>query len=159
MSVKFIDKENDNVYLTYKNDNDKADGEHVLIIPNFQGKLLFTQHSQRGIEFPGGKIEPGETSVEAAKRELHEETGGNAKTFHYVAQYYVERTCGKRFTKDVFMTIVDSLEEQQDYFETKGPLCFERVSDIPIEEKSFLLEDAAILQCLERVMEIGFYKK
>ena len=37
MSVKFKDKENDNVYLTYKDDSDIPDGEHVLIIPNYQG--------------------------------------------------------------------------------------------------------------------------
>lgn len=158
MSVKFKDKENDNVYLTYKDDSDIPDGEHVLIIPNYQGKLLFTQHKVRGIEFPVGKVEPGETSLVAAKRELFEETGAVGETFHYIAQYYVERTCGKRFTKDVFMVTVDVLEQQLNYYETHGPLCFNDVSEVPSNKKSYLLKDAAILQCLERVMEIGFYK-
>ncbi|RIP34003.1 nucleoside triphosphatase YtkD [Staphylococcus gallinarum] len=158
MSVKFKDKENDNVYLTYKDDSDIPDGEHVLIIPSYQGKLLFTQHKVRGIEFPGGKVEPGETSLSAAQRELFEETGGVGEIYHYIAQYNVERTCGKSFTKDVFMVNVSDLEQQLDYHETNGPLCFNDVSEIPSDRMSFLLKDAAILQCLERVMEIGFYK-
>ncbi|RIM07237.1 nucleoside triphosphatase YtkD, partial [Staphylococcus cohnii] len=49
------------------------------------------------------------------------------------------------------------VEQQQDYLETNGPLFYNNVYDIPEERKSYLLKDAAILQCLERVMELGFY--
>ena len=50
--------------------NDHPDGNHVLAIPLYQSQLLFTQHKMRGIEFPGGKVEEGEQSIQAIKREL-----------------------------------------------------------------------------------------
>ncbi|MFQ3802251.1 RNA deprotection pyrophosphohydrolase [Staphylococcus equorum] len=157
MNVKFKDSENDDVFLSYKNDENHADGNHVLIIPIYQAQLLFTNHKMRGIEFPGGKKELGESSEVAAARELFEETGATIKKCNYIAQYRVVRQNGLSFTKDVFMVVVKDVEQQQDYLETNGPLFYNNVYDIPEERKSYLLKDAAILQCLERVMELGFY--
>src|SRR5699024_8983481 len=74
MSIKFKDRDNNDVLLKFKEENDFADATHVLTIPIYTNKLLFTQHKKRGIEFPGGKVEVNETSQEAAIRELHEET-------------------------------------------------------------------------------------
>lgn len=65
MRVKFRDKDNRQVNLTFKKDNEIADGNHVLAIPTFKNQLLFTKHNLRGIEFPGGKRERGESSAEA----------------------------------------------------------------------------------------------
>ncbi|WP_436862621.1 RNA deprotection pyrophosphohydrolase [Staphylococcus caeli] len=158
MYVKFRDKENDEVYLTYKSNSDVANGQHVLIIPIYKQQLLFTQHKIRGIEFPGGKKEPGETSETAAKRELFEETGASIKHCEYIAQYRVDRQSGYSFTKDVFVVEVDEIIQQEDYFETNGPLLYKHMDQIAETKKSFLLKDAAILHCLERVSELGFYQ-
>ncbi|MES1915296.1 MAG: hypothetical protein MHM6MM_007266 [Cercozoa sp. M6MM] len=38
-------------------------------------RFLAVQHRRRGWEVPGGKVDPGETAREAARRELHEEAG------------------------------------------------------------------------------------
>ena len=40
----------------------------MLSIPVYNDQLLFTQHKIRGIEFPGGKVEKGETPSEAVLR-------------------------------------------------------------------------------------------
>ncbi len=42
MRVKFRDKDNRQVNLTFKKDNELADGNHVLAIPTFKNQLLFT---------------------------------------------------------------------------------------------------------------------
>ena len=49
---------------------------YVVIGAREEGKWIFVRHKERDSwELPAGHIEPGETSFEAAKRELFEETG------------------------------------------------------------------------------------
>ncbi|EUJ33572.1 MutT/nudix hydrolase family protein [Listeria floridensis FSL S10-1187] len=79
----------------------KGDADDVLVIPLYLGKWLFTKHRVRGIEFPGGKGEKGESNEEAAARELMEETGARTDQFHFVADYSV-KSDGRSFTKRVF---------------------------------------------------------
>ncbi len=48
----------------------------VSIFCRHQGALLLIRHRRLGTWLPvGGELEPGETPLEAAARELHEETG------------------------------------------------------------------------------------
>jgi len=55
------------------------------------GQYLFCRHSERTTwECPGGHIEPGESPLEAAKRELYEETGAVAADVQPVCIYSVE---------------------------------------------------------------------
>ncbi|MBF7018369.1 nucleoside triphosphatase YtkD [Staphylococcus sp. 18_1_E_LY] len=158
MTIKYLDKDNNEVFLNYTTDKEEANGQHVLIIPIYNDKLLFTQHDIRGIEFPGGKIEQNESSLAAAERELNEETGAVATELHYIAQYYVARQNLPSFYKDVYVAHIDYLENKGDYLETNGPKLYRKVTDIPEQQQSFLIKDTAILKCLERVIELGYYK-
>jgi len=48
----------------------------VAVYPRHQGKVLMIRHKRLGIWLPpGGELMPGETPLEAAARELREETG------------------------------------------------------------------------------------
>lgn len=48
----------------------------VVILSRYRGQILLSKHRLRATwESQGGHIEPGETPLEAAKRELYEESG------------------------------------------------------------------------------------
>lgn len=154
--MRYIDSNGLIVVLEFKDDNNQKNANHVLAIPVYKGRLVFTEHSVRGIEFPGGKVEQDETSEEAVKRELFEETGSYIKNMKFIATYTVYDQVP--FSKDVYFVEIEKIETQNNYFETKGPVIKTSIDDIPEDEKSFLLKDKAILKCLERVYHLGFYK-
>ena len=63
----------------------------VVILCRKEGKWLLVKHRQRNTyEFPGGHRESGETSDEAANRELKEETGA--------VVYRIKRLCAYSVT-------------------------------------------------------------
>lgn len=50
--------------------------KYVVVLTFYNGKLLLSRHKKRSTwETQGGHIEAGETPIEAAKRELYEESG------------------------------------------------------------------------------------
>ena len=54
----------------------KAPYKYVVVLSKYQGKILLSRHKDRTTwETQGGHIEPGETPLEAARRELYEESG------------------------------------------------------------------------------------
>lgn len=158
MGVRYTDDNQQLVTLAFKNDADIKDGGHVLALPIFQQQWVLTFHQERGIEFPGGKREQGETSQAAVKRELYEETGAIAEHIYYIAQYEVQSD-QKHFKKDVYAVMVKDIETHAHYFETAGPVLTDSLKSVREEDKSFLLKDPAILRCVERVKELGFYQE
>lgn len=149
MYLKFLDKDQREVQLTYKANTDNPTGNHVLAIPVYQGKLLFTRHKNRGIEFPGGKREHGESSIDAIQRELYEETGAYVEEMQYIAQYTVKTNDATRFVKDVYFIQVSSLANRTDYLETDGPCLLLLLKTYHIVNV-VLLQDDAILHCFEK---------
>lgn len=60
--------------------------KYVVILSQYEGRLLLSRHQDRVTwETQGGHIESGETPVEAAKRELYEESGA--------VKYYIAPIC------------------------------------------------------------------
>lgn len=50
--------------------------KYVVILSEMKGKILLSRHKERSTwEMQGGHVEPGETPMAAAKRELYEESG------------------------------------------------------------------------------------
>lgn len=67
----------------------KLSDDKVLMLKQYKhglGKVTYT--------LPGGMIEPGETPIEAAKRELLEETGYWAIDWHHLGSYVVNGNLG-----------------------------------------------------------------
>jgi 8-oxo-dGTP diphosphatase len=82
--------------------------KYAVIIARYGGRLLWCRHRDRQTwEIPGGHIEPGESAMEAATRELQEETGATDFTLQPVCWYSAWRadsmphSCGLLCVADV----------------------------------------------------------
>ena len=65
--------------------------KYSVIIAEYNHKLIYCKHRKRTTyELPGGHIEPGETALQAAKRELFEETGAIAFDITPICIYSVD---------------------------------------------------------------------
>ncbi|MDR4948952.1 RNA deprotection pyrophosphohydrolase [Neobacillus cucumis] len=149
---EFLDYYGNKIELAFCPDAFNMKAMHVLVICQFKNRWLLTKHKLRGLEFPGGKVESGETLEEAARREVFEETGAVLSDLQFIAEYKVNDTKGA-FAKAVFWGKVDKVEKTQTYFETNGPVEVEgdllqlRFAD----EYSFIMKDQVIEECLRYI--------
>lgn len=78
MQVNFYEQVDDNLL------------RFAVIVARHRGKWVFCKHRARDTyELPGGHREPGESILEAAQRELQEETGAAAFSIHPLCVYSV----------------------------------------------------------------------
>lgn len=100
---------------------------YVVIAARYDGGWLFVRHRKRGgYELPAGHPDRGEDSVEAAVRELMEETGALDFTMEPLTYYYVDTGSGKKFGR-LFLASVDTLGEIIDKREIEGVKVFRRL--------------------------------
>ena len=65
----------------------------VALIALYEGKMIVVEQYRKPleksqVEIPAGKLEPGEEPLEAAKRELVEETGFSCESLKHVCSFY-----------------------------------------------------------------------
>jgi 8-oxo-dGTP diphosphatase len=92
----------------------------VDIMAWYQGKWIFSKHKERAWENPGGHIEAGETPLEAAKRELYEETGAIDFELEPLCDYHIDCVAGgKHYDGNgrVYFAAVHALGELPEYSE------------------------------------------
>lgn len=129
--------------------------EHVLVICKYENNWLLTNHKTRGWEFPGGKVEIGESLEDTAYREVWEETGATIKELIPIGTYKVFDSKGF-FIKKVFFGIIKGMEKKLNYLETNGPLLIreERLLKERLQcQYSFIMQDQMIELCLGIINE------
>ncbi|MFD1040177.1 RNA deprotection pyrophosphohydrolase [Virgibacillus byunsanensis] len=150
----FNDYYNNEVKLSFEDHPFSRDPKHVLILCTYKNQWLLTKHSYRGIEFPGGKVEKGESAEEAAIREIKEETGGITKVVKYLGQYFVVGKGGNTI-KNVYFADIEDLVEQSTYYETEGPVLLDQLPDNIKHNNlySFIMKDGVVTNCMNFLSE------
>lgn len=151
----FKDANGGMVRLAFQRNAFNKQPEHVLVICRMGKKWLLTNHKIRGFEFPGGKVEQGESLEEAARREVLEETGATIHTLQFIGEYEVTFQ-GGTFVKAIFLGNVDKMEEKGHYFETAGPVLID--GDLLklrwSEQYSFIMKDEVVEQSMKRIIRM-----
>ncbi len=78
--------------------------KYVVVLSRYEGKILLSRHRARTTwETQGGHVEPGETPMDAARRELFEESGAAEYTLVPLCDYRAEdRNTGRGANGMVF---------------------------------------------------------
>ncbi|MBR6570183.1 MAG: NUDIX domain-containing protein [Clostridia bacterium] len=102
----------------------------VVIAARCNGRDVFCRHRQRTTwECPGGHIEPGESPLEAAERELYEETGCRASLLEPVCVYSVSKDGGAPTFGMLFRAVVPQLSAPPEDFEMACVQIFDSAPD------------------------------
>jgi 8-oxo-dGTP diphosphatase len=154
--LTFHDYYGNHVRLSFTKNPFSSTPKHVFVICRYKNGWLLTEHGERGLEFPGGKMEEGETPEEAAIREVREETGGIVRKLIYLGQYEVSGNV--QIVKNIYVAYIDKLLEQPTYFETNGPVYIEQLPEnIRTDERfSFIMKDDVLTYSLLEMKKRSF---
>ena len=145
----FIDENGLQVDLRFDEGPFEVEPKHVLALVQRDDKWLCTIHSSRGVEFPGGKQEKGETLMEAAIREVYEETNVVVEDVKWFAYYIVHDTVP--FCKAVFTAKVKTIEDFVGDYETDDILWLTEEELWQQPNLSFYMRDAGMKKMLQEV--------
>ncbi len=152
---QFFDANGNNVELSFLENAFQEEIKHVLVICQYRDSWFLTNHKLRGLEFPGGKVEKGESLEEAAHREVYEETGATLEELTSIAVYRVSDEKGA-FVKKVFLGKIKTINKTNNYYETNGPVVVQ--GDI-LQSRfnknySFIMKDQVIEECITYIQKL-----
>ncbi len=141
----------------YENHKNEEKLIFVVIYSLYRGKGVFVRHKERTTwEIPGGHIEKGENALQAAGRELYEETGALSFDLFPICNYSVQKKSEKTYGK-LFLAKIDSLGQLGDFeideikiqddlpinltYKEIQPSLYERVIDFMNENEDGILTD------------------
>lgn len=79
----------------------------VVVLSRYNGRILLSRHRERSTwETQGGYIEQGEAPMDAAKRELYEESGAEEFSLSPLCDYWVENEDGNNGAGGMVFTAV-----------------------------------------------------
>jgi len=105
---------------------DLDDLTYVIIGARENENWIFVRHEERkSWELPAGHIEKNETALEAAKRELHEETGCTHSNIRSIYDYSVKSNGILNYGRLFFAEIIH-----------RGPLPDSEIAEIKIQKTS-----------------------
>ncbi|WP_062047644.1 RNA deprotection pyrophosphohydrolase [Bacillus sp. JCM 19034] len=130
---------------------------HVLIFCRFKDKWLLTNHRLRGLEFPGGKKEQGETLLAAAAREVWEETGATCSSLTYCG-YYIVSEESNQFLKAIYFAEIEEIQMKAHLEETTGPVLLSNLPENIQEDErySFIMKDDVLPATINWLKEKGY---
>lgn len=145
----FIDENGLRVDLHFGEGPFEVEPKHVLVLVKYKDKWLCTEHGARGIEFPGGKQEAGETLMEAAVREVYEETHVKVTDAKWFAYYIVHDQVP--FCKAVFTARVAAIDPFIGEFETVARHWLTEEELLAHPNLSFYMRDDGMKKMLREV--------
>ncbi len=151
----FLDYYGNKVNLRFACTEIENNAAHVLSFCKIVDDWLLTKHSQRGLEFPGGHVESGETPREAAIREVYEETGGVVDELTYIGQYIVHSE--EVIVKNIYFAQIGEMERKEEYLETEGPQVIQTLPKNIHQstEYSFIMKDNMLMYALQEIKRLG----
>ena len=145
----FIDENGLRVVLRFDEGPFEVEPRHVLVLVKYEDRWLCTEHAKRGIEFPGGKQEEGETLAEAAVREVYEETRVRVTDIRWFAYYVVHDKIP--FCKAVFTAAVEKIEDFVGEYETVARHWLTEEELLAHPNLSFYMRDDGMKKMLQEV--------
>jgi 8-oxo-dGTP diphosphatase len=147
----FIDLNEKKVDMYFRKGQYEIEPKHVLVVVKKGEQFLCSVHKERGIEFPGGKVEYGESLQEAAVREVLEETNVKVNNVRELCHYIVRDN--PPFCKVVFVAEAE-LELSEDFiYETKGRVWLTEEELTLHEQLSFYMKDDGMKRILQEVRQ------
>jgi 8-oxo-dGTP diphosphatase len=118
--------------------------QFAVIAAKHKGKWVWVRHRDRDtFEMPGGHIEAGETALDAARRELFEESGATEFTISEICANGVDRDGEKTYGKLFYAEITAFVDIPSDYEMAERALF-----DVPPGNQTYPEIQAGLLEML-----------